>query len=215
MIRFNLFGFPVVVHWMFWLMAALLGGAATASTPFQMYAVLITIGVIFVSIVVHELGHAVAMRHYGDRIVEITLYAFGGFARGSSWRTRTEDIIICAAGPAFGAALCLLAWLVDRALAPMNPWIVFTLDRFVWINLIWTIFNLLPIYPMDGGRISMALFGTGREGKALMLSMITGGALAVWQLTSGSLWNGLLLGSFVVDNYRMLNHQPRMDWMKP
>ena len=215
MIRFSLFGFPVSVHWMFWLMAALLGGAATASTPLQMTATLITIAVIFVSIVVHELGHAFAMRHFGDRVVEITLYTFGGFARGSSWRTRKEDIIICAAGPAFGALLALLSLVLLRTLPVDNVWVLFVLGKLVFINVIWTIFNLLPIYPMDGGRISMALFGPGREGKALMLSMVCAVALALWQLSMGSLWNTLLLGSFAVDNYKMLHHQPRVDWMKP
>lgn len=215
MIRFTLFGFPISVHWMFWLMAALLGGAAGANTPTQMTAVLITVGVIFVSIVVHELGHAVAMRRFGDRVVEITLYTFGGFARGSSWRTRREDIIVCAAGPAFGALLCLAAWLLLAILPIENRWVLFVLSTFVWVNMFWTIFNLLPIYPMDGGRISMALFGSGRESKALILSMITAGLLALWMISRGSLWNTLLLASFAVDNYKMLHHQPRMDWMKP
>lgn len=215
MIRFNLFGFPVSVHWMFWLMAAFLGGAVNASTPDQLTGVLITMGVIFVSILFHELGHALAMRHYGDRQVAITLFTFGGYAQGSAWRSRTQDIIVCAAGPAFGAFLALVAWLVIRAFPVDNEWYFFVLSRLLVINLIWTIFNLLPIYPMDGGRISMALFGPGREGKALIISLVTASLLALWQLSAGSLWNTLLLGSFALDNYRMLKNQPRIDLMRP
>ncbi len=215
MIRFSLFGFPVSVHWLFWLMAALLGGAADASGPTQLMAVGLFVAVVFVSIVVHELGHAFAMRHFGDRMVEITLYTFGGFARGSAWRSRREDILVCAAGPAFGALLALLAWVVLSTIPLGNRWLVFVFVQLLWVNIVWTIFNLLPIYPMDGGRISMALFGTGREDKSLKLSLVCALALALWQLSRGSLWNTLLIASFAVDNFKMLKHQPRIEWMKP
>jgi Zn-dependent protease len=83
MLRFQLLGFPVLVHWMFWLNTALLGGAIGASTPAEMRALLAFIIAAFFSVVIHELGHASVMRQFGDRNVHIVLYAFGGYAQGS------------------------------------------------------------------------------------------------------------------------------------
>lgn len=73
MIEFSLFRFPVRVHWSFWLLAFFLGGGFYARDPDDWTRVLVAIGVIFVSILVHELGHAFAGRHYRARPV------FAGF----------------------------------------------------------------------------------------------------------------------------------------
>jgi len=117
--------------------------------------------IVFVSIIVHELGHALAMRHFGDRIVSITLYSFGGFARGSAWHTRTEDFIISAAGPVFSLLLGVLGWVVGQVLPPsMESWIVrAALADWAWVNFGWTVLNILPILPLDGGRMTEALLG--------------------------------------------------------
>lgn len=218
MLRFTLFGFPVEVHWPFWLTAALLSGAAYANNPEAITGMIIGMVVIFVSIIVHELGHAFAMRHFGERQPEITLHAFGGYARGSHWRSRTEQIIISLAGPAAGGALGLLAWMLwGPWLADSNRWLALTIYQFMIINFVWTIFNLLPIYPMDGGQVSMAFLSKRRGGDrvALIISMILSGILAIWQLMSAHLLTALLLASFAFDNYKMLKHQPRLDWMQP
>lgn len=212
MIKFTIFGFPVEIHWPFWIIAALLSGAADARGPDAITFMLLGMAVIFVSILVHELGHAFAMKHFGERRAEITLHGFGGYVRGTNFRTRTEQIIISAAGPAAGGLLGVLAWVAWGPWLADYEWLVVVVYKLMWINFVWTIFNLLPIYPLDGGQISLAVFSKkqGGERTALIISMILAGALAVWQLTAGSLFNGLLLGSFAFNNYRMLNHQPQL-----
>jgi len=212
MIKLNIFGFPVEIHWPFWIIAALLSGAADARGPDAITYMLLGMAVIFVSILVHELGHAFAMKHFGERHAEITLHGFGGYVRGTNFRTRTEQIIISAAGPAAGAMLGLLAWLLWGPWLAESKWLVVVVYKLMVINFVWTIFNLLPVYPMDGGQISMAVLSKkqGGERTALIISMIVAGALAIWQLSSGSLFNGLLLGSFAFNNYRMLNNQPQI-----
>lgn len=212
MIKFNIFGFPVEVHWPFWIVAALLSGAATAKGPDGITFMLIGIAVIFVSILVHELGHAFAMKHFGERRAEITLHSFGGYVRGTNFRTRTEQIIISAAGPAAGGLLGLLAFMVWGPWLAEFKWLAVVVYKLMWVNIVWTIFNLLPIYPMDGGQISVAFMSKkpGGERTALIISMICAGALALWQLSIGSLFNTALLGLFAYNNYQLLNNRPQL-----
>jgi stage IV sporulation protein FB len=113
-LSFQLFGFPIRVHPFFWLFG-LISGMSTNDPAF----LVIWICVLFVSILVHELGHAFAIRHFGRRS-HIVLYAMGGLAiegsddpygyedYRSSARTPHEQILISAAGPAAGFGLAAL-----------------------------------------------------------------------------------------------------------
>jgi anhydro-N-acetylmuramic acid kinase len=67
MLHFTLFGFPIRIHWLFWLNSALLGGAFSARTPSEMQGVAVWIAMVFLSILIHELGHALVMRRFGQR----------------------------------------------------------------------------------------------------------------------------------------------------
>lgn len=84
MLRFTLFDFPVIIHWFFWVNVALLGGALNASSPRQIQMLAGWVLAAFLSVLIHELGHGFAMRRFGDRRVDILLYAFGGVARGGA-----------------------------------------------------------------------------------------------------------------------------------
>ncbi len=192
-LNFNFFGFPVRVSAWFWLLAIILGwggsqGAVVRSEgQFPVYLFLILwIIAVFISILVHELGHAFAFRFYGINS-HIVLYQFGGLTipteTFSAWRpTRSEDpkntIIISAAGPLAGFVLAglvigvLLAFgyhipFVFNVLGlPTPPQITkelpplasFFFFNMILINIFWGILNLLPIYPLDGGQISRSLF---------------------------------------------------------
>jgi membrane-associated protease RseP (regulator of RpoE activity) len=123
-LQFSLLGIPVRVHPMFWLVSVLLGSRGLENSPQPMGELLMWVAVVFVSILVHEMGHAIAIRGYGWR-PWVTLYAFGGLAsyeKGytasySSYRrkgnTPTGQIIISLAGPVAGF---LLAGVVIAAL---------------------------------------------------------------------------------------------------
>jgi stage IV sporulation protein FB len=118
-LQFSLIGFPVRVHPFFWLMAVILGARGLENSPQPMGELLMWVGVVFVSILVHEMGHAVAIRYFGWR-PRITLYAFGGLASyergysssyssyGRKGNTPTGQIIISFAGPLAGFLLAAL-----------------------------------------------------------------------------------------------------------
>ena len=214
MLRFRLFDFPILVHWMFWVNMALLGGAIGADTPQEMQALFGWVGAAFVSIVIHELGHAFAMRHFGDRQVGILLYAFGGLARGSRWLGRMEDIIVSAAGPAvqiaigFALKFLLSGWETESVL--LGSFV----QAFIYVSIFWALLNLLPIIPLDGGHICRAFLGSARVRTALVISMVTACGIGLLTLSSGSLISTLFFGMMAFNNWKELKGQPQVPWME-
>jgi stage IV sporulation protein FB len=213
MLRFRFLGFPIVVHWFFWVNMALLGGAITASTPEAMRALLMWMLAGFLSILIHELGHALAMRRYGDRHVGILLYAFGGVAQGSRGLTRRQDFIVSAAGPFVQiAAGLLLLFLFDVwKTSPSMVRILFS--SFIQVSLFWGILNLFPIIPLDGGHIARALLGPRRLHVALGLSLVCAIGGAIYFLLNGSLFATVFFGMFAFNNWKELQGQPQVPWM--
>lgn len=181
-LRFRLLGFPVRVHPLFWLIMALLGDwTLRAFGP--LYLVLwVLCG--FVSILVHELGHAVAMRRFGFD-PQIVLHGFGGaaVAAGRS-RSSVRRLIIAGAGPAAGFALLGVVIAVGRfAPLPDSELLQAVLLFLFLMNLFWNLLNLLPIWPLDGGHVVRELCTLGGvrnpEKVSLTISLATAGGLAV------------------------------------
>jgi Zn-dependent protease len=185
---------------MFWAVTLLLGLRGNPK-PADM---LFWIGACFVSILVHELGHALAARAYGWQ-PRITLHGFGGLASYQpTYRSPPSEILITFAGPAAGfvfAALIVAAIVAsghqvrfDRTFAFGVPivWEPFSYRAqmlvfdLLYINIFWGLLNLLPIYPLDGGQISREIFGvfSPRDGlrQSLWLSLIAAAGLAVLAL---------------------------------
>lgn len=120
---------------------------------------------LFTIVVLHELGHALAARHYGVGTREITLYPIGGVARLQATRFSPEqEMVVSAAGPAVNFALAGAAWLLAPSLA-FSPLAAFLVSQFLVYNLGLGLFNLVPAFPMDGGRILRA-FLSRRHGHA-------------------------------------------------
>ncbi len=214
MIRFQLFGFPVVIHWFFWVNCALLGGALDASSPERLQMLIGFLLVACASVLIHELGHALTMRHYGDRQVGILLYAFGGLARGSRWLSRQEDIFVSAAGPFTQLAAAMVMWWVLDAWKPESRLVYYTLRSFQHISIFWALLNLLPIIPLDGGHISRALFGPMRQRAALTLSLICAVGMAFFALQHFGIISVFFFGMFAWNNYKELRGEPQVQWME-
>ncbi|MDZ4287301.1 MAG: site-2 protease family protein [Prosthecobacter sp.] len=213
MLQFRLLGFPVFIHWTFWVVVALLGGATTADTPFEMQRLVGWMLVALVSLLIHELGHALTMRRFGDPRVIITLHSFGGLAVGSRRLSRKQDILVSAAGPfvqiAVGVALLALlkVWRAE------SWWVNYVLQQFVFISIVWAVLNLLPIVPLDGGRISLAMFGPRREKVALVLSLVCAVAVGIYAYVSEFYFSLVILGMLAFNNWKRMKGQPENPWM--
>jgi Zn-dependent protease len=212
-LHWRMFGIEVRVHPMFWLMSVLLGWPAIdLGVEFLLMWVLC----VFVSILVHELGHVVAGRLFGSDGY-IVLYSFGGLAIGSSdLPRRWQRNIVYFAGPLAGFLLFgllvggILLFLpgderapdltgpvalfveVSRRIARAggNPLLLTSVLDLIEINLFWGLLNLLPIWPLDGGRISRESceWLLPRQGTriAFLLSGVTAALLALNSLVAAS-----------------------------
>jgi Zn-dependent protease len=177
-----MFGIPVRVHPLFWLMGVVLGWNAVER---GLQYLVLWIACVFVSILVHEFGHVFMGAFFGSR-GHIVLYSFGGLAIGSSnLHQHWKRIAVYLAGPLAGF---LLFGLIFGLAYFVRPDTISDLGReffrdMIFINLGWGLMNLLPIWPLDGGRITNDLldwFLPGRGTKiSLFLSVATASLLAL------------------------------------
>jgi Zn-dependent protease len=304
-LKFEVFGFPVRVHWGFWVMAVILGwgwssyvndlslslgrqvrdafeqldsnldGVLTQSdelggawselsaadmngdeeiSPREFRELLyemdvntmdspgapILLGIwtlaVFLSILVHELGHAFAFRYYGTES-HIVLYHFGGLAiPGSfgSWNAARrrhlgpfEQVVISAAGPA--AQLSLAALIIglgyamnirldldffDKTLVterfPSSGASYAFLNAILFPSVFWALINLVPILPLDGGQImrnSLALFQVNQPVRtAYLISIATGVLCGLFFMSRGNSFAGIMFFIFAANNWQAMQY---------
>jgi Zn-dependent protease/CBS domain-containing protein len=184
----TVFGIPIRIHFTFLLLLVWWGaGSASAGRGFLDGVVFILL--VFACVVLHELGHAAAGRHFGVQTREIVLYPIGGVARLDRIPAGMAEFWIALAGPAVNFILgsTLLLFLLVSGEAPTfdGQGVEFAgaplIGRFVFINFILFAFNLfIPAFPMDGGRALRAglsvFFGQAR---ATRIAARIGQAVAV------------------------------------
>ncbi len=158
-------GIPIRVHWTFFL---LLGWVAIESAGTGGGAVAVASGVgfilaLFACVVLHELGHALVAQRFGVPTFDITLLPIGGVARLQRIPEQPgQELAIAVAGPAVNVVIVALLWILgvrpgtvqvdgtDMLQVPI-------LTKLMLVNIMLVIFNLLPAFPMDGGRVLRAL----------------------------------------------------------
>lgn len=206
-LQFRFLGFPVHVQvgFLFVVGIALVFGLQ-AQNPLWMIASFV--GVIFVSILVHELGHALVSRFFGVRVEGIWIHGFGGEVRHAPCPLG-QRIAISLAGPSAGLALGAVCVVGVIALDHPVANAVFGMGAFV--NVFWSLFNLIPIYPMDGGQAMYAsLHLVLAPRTAGLITFGTGAVLAVivailgWQ--AGFLFAALFAASFAWQNVQLFRH---------
>lgn len=226
-LHFRVFGIPVRVHPWFWIISLLMG--ISGNGPADPMATLEWVAVVFFSILIHELGHAFTQRHFGGR-PRITLYSLGGLASCDDCdRSPRSQILISLAGPAAGflfaagllAAIRLaghhveyggFSGLVGVFVPAWEPFESRLADRLIfdllYVNIFWGLVNLLPIYPLDGGRVSRELFTLNhpRHGivQSLWVSVIAGGIMAAFGLSRNSIFVTFMFGYLAYASYQTL-----------
>ncbi len=241
-LRFQFLGFPVRISWTFWAMCIVLGygfaqgldaqfGLASPGIPVLL---LIWAACLLVSILIHELGHALAFRQ--NRIESsIVLYFLGGLAipssNNSSWRgesrmTPGQSMWVSAAGPIaqFGSALLLIAIFRFAGYRvpvppPLSYFSIFDegnqidsvgllsmLAMYIYPSVLWALLNLLPVWPLDGGRIvgSFLQMQGGNMVQALWVGVITAALVAGYGFSTGENYLAVMFAILGVNNYQAI-----------
>lgn len=190
MIHFSILGIPVRVEPWFWITMALIGGGLSASSSLELMVVAVFVFAGFLSILVHELGHALTIRKFGLPTT-ITLQAFGGFATFPAGRlNRTQSFLVTFAGPAVQFALGVALIFVYQVITiPEGSLFDPFIRSLIGVSLIWSILNCVPVYPLDGGQMLAAILGPRRQ----KYVHLTGAIAAVVLGVSGYLYLGTLL----------------------
>ena len=149
-IRFNLFGFPVIVAPQFWVLAGvyLLYGLQMQR---PLWSIISFVAVVFVSILIHELGHALSCRRFSLDVLYIQLHGFGGEVLRRPG-THFQNLLVSLAGPGAGilfgvAVMIFVPWLITAE----SELVEVVVGQILWVNIGWSIMNLIPIMPLDGG----------------------------------------------------------------
>jgi stage IV sporulation protein FB len=207
---FRAFGTPVSAQPSTLLLVLIILWFYGSGGPQQLIAAAIIAVVALGSIIAHELGHAYAIRRLGYGGSRIVLGMLGGVTQWRARPTRWDSIKISLAGPAVSLSLGALGFLLWSADA---PWMQDSrmLRTFVTalaaLNILWGVFNLIPIFPMDGGRALRTYLGTRMpERTAIRRSLMVSGAFGVVLMVLGAMAGEyfilLLVGWMMVENWR-------------
>ena len=208
MIRFSIFGIPVEIQPFFWISLIILGGASTADTAAAILEIGLFVLAGFISILTHELGHALTARAFGAHSA-ITLQAFGGYAAYSGGRlNRWQSFLVTAAGPGIQILLGLAVLSLLPFLASVNPNGLYFLSQLMLISFFWAILNLLPVVPLDGGQMLNAALGPARLKITLWVTIIVASVVGLLMFTqTHSIVFPIFLGMFAWQAFQGLKQQ--------
>ena len=212
---FRVLGINVFLHWS-WFLVALFQIQSRANRYTSIFWNVLEYLALFLIVLLHEFGHALACRKVGGKADQIVLWPLGGIAYVAPPQRPGAMLWSIAAGPLVNVALFLvlsLLLLLDRIIAfqRLAP-DVHAFILILWIiNLVILIFNLLPIYPLDGGQIlrSLLWFKFGRT-NSLMIASIVGligvGGMLLYAVWAGSVWIGILALFVLANCWSALSH---------
>lgn len=184
-----LISWVAVVHWR-------QGQSVTAALAGVLFIL-----VIFICVVLHEFGHALMARRYGIKTRDIILLPIGGVARLEKLPTNPiQELWVALAGPAVNVVIvvALFFWLrFTASLEPLQTLTITTgpfMERIMAVNLFMIFFNMIPAFPMDGGRVLRALLATRKEySRATQIAASIGQGIAVLFGFVGLIYNPFLL----------------------
>jgi Zn-dependent protease len=206
-LRFRLLGIPVRVHPLFWLISGIMGWYAD-----DLRMTLVWMVAVFISIMVHEFGHGLTNVAFGQRPF-IILYGMGGLCAAEGRQKGWQRFLVVLAGPLAGFALFLLTLVLTLFVLrnqDMSPLASRFVSDMLMINLFWSILNLLPILPLDGGQLTgIVLSGVNRHNGMRythVISLLVSGLVAVWffSRSGGLAVNGILFALLALYNFQAL-----------
>jgi membrane-associated protease RseP (regulator of RpoE activity) len=219
-LRFRFLGVPVRIHPLFWLVAVVLGWQDR-----NLPAVALWVACVFVSILVHEYGHALMARAF-DGSPSIVLWGLGGLCyTGGERQTPGRRLAVVLAGPGAGfllAGLVILVAAVAFRLTPSDQLDMLigrgagadlafrAIGNLIWINVVWGLVNLLPMWPLDGGQatqILLSLFDRARGQRwCHVVSLLVSGILAIVVITTtNDMFLSIFFASFAIINFQVLH----------
>ena len=217
MLSFTIFRIPVRVEPMFFLTMGLFGlmfaQSVATDQKTMLVAVCLFILIAFVSLLLHELGHALVGRRFTAGPIEILFIAFGGRAFFSHANfTKWQDIAVTAAGPIMnfllaGILYSISLFVVPSLDLPQNNLLVISIFYAAIINIFWGLFNLLPIYPLDGGLIMHRFIRDPY--KAHRASLIAGITLIALALVLGYVLAAIFIAMYAFQNYQIMDSMRR------
>ena len=197
------FGIPVRVHLTFFLLLAWYGAIIwrDAHSADAVLAGLAFILTLFLCVVLHEFGHALTARRYGIPTRDITLLPIGGVARLERMPDDPrQELWVALAGPAVNVVIAGAIFLLSRITVSVPRFEAMSvtggsfLARVMFVNIFLVVFNLLPAFPMDGGRVLRALLATRMQyARATRLAATIGQAMALLFGFAGLFTNPMLI----------------------
>lgn len=237
MLDFKLLNIPVRIEPFFWVMGFLLGNGININSRQDLMFTLLWILILLFSILVHEFGHALVSRKVSGATPSIKLWAMGGLAYPNTSLNREQRLKVTWAGPlaglaffvvilltcclvyGFGSGARIVAYLlyprnigilnVDSLLilSEMKDGLYHLIRGLVLFNFWWSLVNLLPVYPLDGGQIYSVLERSQR--KVYQVGLITGVLVAViGLLVFQSFFIAMLFGFLAFQNFQRLQQEP-------
>lgn len=187
------FGIDLYVHGTFWLLPLFVLfagiGAGVGTIAFD----LLFVFAVFGCVALHEVGHALAAAAYGIRTRHITLYPIGGVAALEGMpKLPLQEVVVALAGPAVNVMIATGLFVGTIAAGIVAPWaptrdvVVLFVHQLFWANVVLCVFNLLPAFPMDGGRVLRALLALRMtRTRATELAVKVGTLVAAGLLVAG------------------------------
>jgi Zn-dependent protease len=194
----------VRIHPGFWVLPIFFGLQGSNATPQQqLQSIAIWTAVVFFSVMLHEMGHALVGRAFGAR-PSILLHFLGGVTFLDVRMSRARGGLVSLAGPLAGILLGTSVYFAAPRLGIHHE----VVDEIIWVNVWWGVLNLFPVLPFDGGHILAAVLGPRRVFATSVISAVLGAGVSALALRVNNVFIAVLFGSSAVSAVR----QARVAW---
>ncbi|MFC5051391.1 metalloprotease [Rubritalea spongiae] len=203
MVEFKLFGIPVKVMPIFWItlgIIGLIGSDIRDGLGLLEVALFVLAG--FLSILIHEMGHALMIKKY-KLPTQVVLASFGGYAvYPAGVLNRLQSFLVTAAGPGLQILGGLVVLAALNFIELPNSMINLFFYNFLWVSFAWAILNCVPILPLDGGQMLSAIMGPKRQNAVFIISFSVAALLAITALVYQQIFLVLFMGMFAYQNFQ-------------